>query len=112
MTASVFLLPSHTEVQASLRAVKLLEQLLRRTWDRPLPPLDWRVTFTGTLVGEIYPHDPDTARRIFDAWVDELAITSRHEHTCDGVTYLRASGTVNRVNVTIEAAIHDDAPED
>src|SRR5262245_1641349 len=99
MPPTGFMLPSHTDVQTSLRAVKLLEQLVRRTWDKQLPPLDWRVTFTGTLVGDVYPHDSDTVREIFDVWVAELELTARPEYEHLGVTRLEAAGTAGGIHV-------------
>jgi hypothetical protein len=58
------------------------------------------------LIGNPLHFDAGVARPAYEAWATELRITKRHEHTRDGVTYLRAPGTVDGVHVTIEAEIH------
>jgi hypothetical protein len=111
-----WLMPLTSDMQQQRRAHKLLGDLLGRTERRmydetPLPPMRWAISSTGILVGDPLMPDPEAARKAYEAWAAELRIRKRHEHTRDGVTYLRAPGTVDGVQVTIEAEIHESSED-
>jgi hypothetical protein len=116
--ADLFLMPLSSDLGKQRRALTLLGQLLDRTErrmydDKPLPPMRWAISTTGHLIGDPLHFDERVARPAYEAWAAELGVpkVGRHEHTRDGVTYLRAPGTVDGVQVTIEAEIHESSED-
>jgi hypothetical protein len=114
MDADLFLTPLSSDVQQQLRAHKLLGTLLHRTEEKQLPPMRWAISSTGTLIAEPVLPDAEIARPAYETWVVELRIVSGTSTPRDGVTHLRALGTVDGVHITVEAKIYGttDSSED
>lgn len=69
------------DVRRSMRAMRVLEQLLKRCQTEDLPAVTWTVTTNGSLAGELSTiggPDPDGVRESFMAWVQALEL-DRHE---------------------------------
>jgi hypothetical protein len=106
MDTDMFLLPSWNDLNQQRRALRLLGELLDRTQRKNLPPMDWTITFTGTLVGEVPMFAHEVGRRVYKAWADELGLADRAERTDDGILSLRALGTSDGVHVTVKADLN------
>lgn len=94
------------ELRRLVRAMRLLEQLLKRSSDVDLPALTWTITTGASLVGELSTiggPDPAGVREAFMAWVQELELDRREvgqsdgparwwtERQCDGQVELRGA---------------------
>lgn len=65
------------DVRRSMRALRMLEQLLKRCQAEDLPALSWTVTTNGSLVGELSTiggPNPAGCREAFMAWVQALEL--------------------------------------
>lgn len=111
------------ELRRTMRAMRLLEQLLKRCETEDLPALSWTVTAGGSLVGELSTiggPTPAGCREAFMAWVQALELDHvdddklsapgwwkerRHQH--DGQVELRGArqmpglGRESHLNVSV-----------